>query len=57
MLKKASSPEFINSAFGLPLKQGMYDPRFEHDACGIGFVVHIEGRRSHRVVEMALEAW
>ncbi len=42
--------------FGLPPKQGMYDPRFEHDACGIGFVAHIEGRRSHRVLQMALEA-
>ncbi len=41
---------------GLPPKQGLYDPRFEHDACGIGFVTHIEGKRSHTVVEMALEA-
>ena len=41
---------------GLPPKQGLYDPRFEHDACGIGFVTHVEGRRSHTVVEMALEA-
>jgi len=40
----------------LPPKQGLYDPRFEHDACGIGFVAQIEGRRSHRVLEMALEA-
>ncbi|MCB0161103.1 MAG: glutamate synthase subunit alpha, partial [Caldilineaceae bacterium] len=35
---------------------GLYDPRFEHDACGIGFVAHIEGRRSHRTLQMALEA-
>ncbi|MBX3011796.1 MAG: glutamate synthase large subunit [Caldilineaceae bacterium] len=41
---------------GLPAKQGLYDPRFEHDACGIGFVAHIEGRRSHRVLQMGLEA-
>ena len=41
---------------GLPPKQGLYDPRFEHDACGIGFVAHIEGKRSHTVVQMALEA-
>jgi len=41
---------------GLPAKQGLYDPRFEHDACGIGFVAHIEGKRSHTVVQMALEA-
>ena len=36
--------------------QGLYDPRFEHDACGIGFVAHVEGKRSHRVLDMALEA-
>ena len=36
--------------------QGLYDPRFEHDACGIGFVAHVEGKRTHRVLEMALEA-
>ncbi len=35
---------------------GLYDPRFEHDACGIGFVAHVDGRRNHRVLQMALEA-
>lgn len=38
------------------ITQGLYNPRFEHDACGIGFVAHVEGRRSHRVLDMALEA-
>ncbi|MBX2998397.1 MAG: glutamate synthase large subunit [Caldilineaceae bacterium] len=46
----------LKDNYGLPPKQGMYDPRFEHDACGIGFVAHIEGRRSHRVLQMGLEA-
>ncbi len=46
----------LGCAFGLPPKQGLYDPRFEHDACGIGFIAHIEGRRSHRVLQMGLEA-
>ena len=41
------------SAF--PPKQGLYDPRHEHDACGIGFVAHIKGRRSHGIVRDALE--
>ena len=36
--------------------RGLYDPHAEHDACGIGFVAHVEGRRSHEVLEMALEA-
>jgi glutamate synthase (ferredoxin) len=39
---------------GLPPKQGLYDPRFEHDACGVGFVVNIKGEKSHEIVEQAL---
>ncbi len=35
---------------GLPSKQGLYDPRFEHDACGVGFVVDIKGRKSHEII-------
>ena len=35
---------------GLPSAQGLYDPRHEHDACGIGFVANIEGRKSHDIV-------
>ena len=34
---------------------GLYDPRDEHDACGVGFVVDIKGRRSHAVVTKGLE--
>ena len=39
----------------LPEKQGLYDPRFEHDACGVGFVAHIKGKKSHAIVEQGLE--
>src|SRR4029453_18388234 len=39
---------------GWPPKQGLYDPRFEHDACGVGFVVNIKGEKSHEIVEQAL---
>ena len=39
---------------GLPPRQGLYDPRFEHDACGVGFVVNIKGEKSHEIVEQAL---
>ncbi|AFH65845.1 glutamate synthase large subunit [Paenibacillus caseinilyticus] len=39
---------------GLPAKQGLYDPSFEHDACGIGFVAHMKGAPSHAMVEAAL---
>ena len=38
-----------------PDAQGLYDPRFEHDACGVGFVVNVKGVRSHKLVEQALE--
>ena len=39
---------------GLPARQGLYDPQFEHDACGIGFVVNIKGEKSNRIVRQAL---
>ena len=42
------------SLSGLPEKQGLYDPRFEHDACGVGFVVNIKGEKSHEIVAQAL---
>ena len=38
-----------------PGKQGLYDPRFEHDACGMGFVVDTSGRKSRRTVEQAIQ--
>ena len=38
-----------------PPKQGLYDPLYEHDACGMGFVVHVGGRRSHDIVVQALQ--
>ena len=34
---------------------GMYDPRFEHDNCGIGAVVNIKGVKTHQTVENALK--
>jgi len=40
---------------GLPPPQGLYDPRNEHDACGFGFVVDLQGRKSHAIVRSALE--
>ena len=39
---------------GGPREQGLYDPAFEHDACGFGFVVDIAGRPSHAIVRDAL---
>ncbi|MBT7164282.1 MAG: glutamate synthase large subunit [Victivallales bacterium] len=40
---------------GLPRPQGLYDPRHEHDACGVGFVANIDGRRDHNVVARGTE--
>ncbi|MGH8977557.1 MAG: glutamate synthase subunit alpha, partial [Acidimicrobiia bacterium] len=40
----------------LPPPQGLYDPRFEHDSCGVGFVVDMQGRKSRHLVEQALSA-
>ncbi|MBF2075898.1 MAG: glutamate synthase large subunit [Synechococcales cyanobacterium C42_A2020_086] len=37
-----------------PTKQGLYDPQFERDACGVGFIVHMKGQPSHSIVEQAL---
>jgi glutamate synthase (ferredoxin) len=37
-----------------PSKQGLYDPQFEHDACGVGFVVQMKGQASHDIVEQAM---
>ena len=39
---------------GLPEKQGLYDPQFEHDACGVGFVCQMKGKRSHDIIQQAL---
>ncbi|MBQ2220349.1 MAG: glutamate synthase, partial [Acidaminococcaceae bacterium] len=39
----------------LPAPQGLYDPAFEHDACGIGFVVNIKGEKSYSIIDDALK--
>ena len=40
---------------GLPVQQGLYDPRHERDACGVGFVAHIKGKPSHELVCQGLQ--
>jgi len=39
----------------LPKKEGLYDPQFEHDACGVGFVAHLKGKKSHNIVQKGIE--
>src|SRR5579862_4964052 len=40
---------------GRPGKQGLYDPWYEHEACGVGFVVDVKGRKSHRILQQAIQ--
>jgi glutamate synthase (NADPH) large chain len=39
----------------IPPPQGLYDAEHEHDACGVGFIAHIKGRKSHAIVEQGLQ--
>ncbi|HTI87045.1 MAG TPA: glutamate synthase subunit alpha, partial [Alphaproteobacteria bacterium] len=39
----------------LPEAQGLYDPSYEHDACGVGFVVNIKGQKSHNIIRRGLQ--
>jgi len=39
----------------VPAKQGLYDPQFEHDACGVGLVCNIDGRASHEIIQRGLQ--
>ncbi len=41
--------------YGLPEKQGLYDPQMEHDNCGVGFIAHMKGIKSHAVIQKGLE--
>ncbi len=43
------------STSSLPAQRGLYDPANEHDACGMGFIAHMKGKRSHAIVADALE--
>src|SRR5512138_1249831 len=53
-----------NSRFAVPGKQprplapgpqGLYDPSFEHESCGVGFVVNIKGAKSHQIIQQGLQ--
>jgi glutamate synthase (NADPH/NADH) large chain len=38
-----------------PVSQGLYHPSFEHDACGMGFVVNLNGEKSHAIIRQGIE--
>ena len=48
--------QYENKNLKKPVKQGLYDPIFEHDACGVGMVANIKGKQSHSIVSQGLEA-
>ncbi|TAL82835.1 MAG: glutamate synthase subunit alpha, partial [Candidimonas sp.] len=52
-----SSPDIAATTVrtGPPGAQGLYDPQNEHDSCGVGFVAHIKGRKSHSIIQQGLK--
>jgi glutamate synthase domain-containing protein 2/glutamate synthase domain-containing protein 1/glutamate synthase domain-containing protein 3 len=53
--KRSAQKRRLRRPLGRPGKQGLYDPWFEHDACGVGFVVDVKGRKSHRILQQAIQ--
>ena len=49
-------PNTSGLSYGMPPARGLYNPSFESDACGIGFVADVQGRRTHRIVQKAIES-
>ncbi|MEJ0002478.1 MAG: hypothetical protein WDN30_00710 [Pararobbsia sp.] len=45
----------LGTEASVPAAQGLYDPANEHDACGVGFVAHIKGKKSHGIIEQGLK--
>jgi glutamate synthase (NADPH) large chain len=52
-LSRPASPSFRDPA--LPAPQGLFDPRHERDACGVGFIADLHNRKSHELVEHGLQ--
>jgi glutamate synthase (NADPH) large chain len=52
MLRHGQQQAFL---MDLPVKQGLYDPRNEHDSCGVGFVANIKGKKSHDIIRQGLQ--
>lgn len=45
----------LKNSYGLPKAQGLYDPQFEHDNCGVGFVAQMKGIKSHSIIQQGLQ--
>ena len=44
---------FDDKSWELPAAEGLYNPALEKDACGVGFIVHIDGNTSHGILDDA----
>ena len=47
--------DHVNHPRGMPSEQGLYNPANEHDACGLGFVVNINGKQSHDIITKGIQ--
>src|SRR5580698_5736951 len=54
-VKQPNQKRRAQEQISAPPAQGLYDPQFEHDACGLGFVVNMKGKKSHQLVSDALK--
>jgi len=50
----SQEPKMPGAPAGWPPKQGLYDPQYEHESCGVGFVVNIKGQKSHKIIRDAI---
>ncbi|MEQ1578185.1 MAG: glutamate synthase large subunit, partial [Hyphomicrobium sp.] len=50
-----TTPLLNNGIYEAPEREGLYDPALERDACGVGFVADMKGRKSHKIVSDALQ--
>ena len=51
----SSHDTFIRNAAGTAMARGLYDPQYEHDSCGVGFVVHTNARPSHSIIDNGIQ--
>ncbi|HVU07223.1 MAG TPA: glutamate synthase large subunit [Verrucomicrobiae bacterium] len=55
LIQQSEEKRRVQPQIFAPPKQGLYDPQFEHDACGLGFIVNMKGAKSHQLVSDALK--
>ncbi|HKJ63111.1 MAG TPA: glutamate synthase central domain-containing protein, partial [Hyphomicrobiales bacterium] len=55
MPDRPATPADQQSGGAFPRAQGLYNPKFEHDACGIGLIADIKGRQSHEIIQNGLK--